>query len=892
MSHLSVNDHLEGILSDFEALKRSFDMEDIDDTPVFSSASPLTSPFSPSQPSVTRTSNGESQLSTGSHQPLYQSRIRISSSCSPSQSPVLKSRITSSLSFNRGTMQMAKINGTASQGLTRVSSFQTRLHPSGFSSSGQGSDSESLHSSTSSLECPLPSKPFQSLRPTQASVGQHGSGIAVSSVTSPVLKKFSSHGNMYHSEIERPGVRLVPVSSKNHGSMPSLDLHIAEDPVPDLVPSPDAGYPPSEGWSSPSPDYKRPTSRNAKSISREPSFSSSSSSSPPTECIPLNCSLTSSPSPPPVFGPIQPATLQKFPVSLQSTIGRSNGSGPEPLNRPLPRTQLRVNLNSTPGVSSHPTKEKTEVAFKSQSQTVVSGRTPSTNSFNNQVAPVSGILMQVPQQELTQETNHVNNVRPSEIHSSTERLRSMMQRANSFNKADHDILQGHCLREDMIIEKSAGRVADLIKSVQETAAHEKLSFASRIQGNGHVTSTPYAHDGLQNQRPPEESRNGVPLPNHCLRSEPKSAVPPEAPVMVSSKEEVAQNTVKEKLQITNSFSEDLSPGTDVVIGSSRMEELRAAEDARMCEDLGREPFGYVGIDSVLDQMKRKAMKYGFEFNIMVVGQSGLGKSTLVNTLFKSKVIRKAPGAGIPKTLEMKAVSQVIEERGMEMRLTVIDTPGFGDQINNQNCWDPIIKYINEQYEKYLREEILVNRKRRIPDSRIHSCIYFIPPTGHWLRPLDLEFMKRLGRIVNVVPVIAKADTLTLEEREEFKQRIRSDLQTHGISVYPQPELDEDPTEALLNDKIRDKIPFAVVGTDEEHQVNGRRVLGRKTKWGIIEVENSSHCEFADLRDLLIRSNLQDLKDITHNIHYESYRVGRLNEKMNGAPSQLKDPSGL
>ncbi|KAG8539160.1 hypothetical protein GDO81_021333 [Engystomops pustulosus] len=235
------------------------------------------------------------------------------------------------------------------------------------------------------------------------------------------------------------------------------------------------------------------------------------------------------------------------------------------------------------------------------------------------------------------------------------------------------------------------------------------------------------------------------------------------------------------------------------------------------------------------------------FSILIIaGQSGLGKSTLVNTLFKSKVIRKAPGAGIPKTLEMKAVSQVIEERGMEMRLTVIDTPGFGDQINNQN----------------------------------------------WLRPLDLEFMKRLGRIVNVVPVIAKADTLTLEEREEFKQRIRSDLQTHGISVYPQPELDEDPTEALLNDKIRDKIPFAVVGTDEEHQVNGRRVLGRKTKWGIIEVENSSHCEFADLRDLLIRSNLQDLKDITHNIHYESYRVGRLNEKMNGAPSQLKDPSGL
>lgn len=37
---------------------------------------------------------------------------------------------------------------------------------------------------------------------------------------------------------------------------------------------------------------------------------------------------------------------------------------------------------------------------------------------------------------------------------------------------------------------------------------------------------------------------------------------------------------------------------------------------------------------------------------------------------------------------------------------------------------------------------------------------------------------------------------------------------------------------------QEKIPFAVVGADQEHQVNGKRVLGRKTKWGIIEGERS------------------------------------------------------
>lgn len=32
-------------------------------------------------------------------------------------------------------------------------------------------------------------------------------------------------------------------------------------------------------------------------------------------------------------------------------------------------------------------------------------------------------------------------------------------------------------------------------------------------------------------------------------------------------------------------------------------------------------------------------------------------------------------------------------------------------------------------------------------------------------------MKRLDHCVNIVPVIAKSDTLTLEEREAFKQRV-------------------------------------------------------------------------------------------------------------------------
>ncbi|XP_035381756.1 septin 9a isoform X2 [Electrophorus electricus] len=329
-------------------------------------------------------------------------------------------------------------------------------------------------------------------------------------------------------------------------------------------------------------------------------------------------------------------------------------------------------------------------------------------------------------------------------------------------------------------------------------------------------------------------------------------------------------------------SEVISSHTSSSSSSSSMAEAGLPEVPPLAgPDKPTMDFSYVGIDAILEQMRRKAMKQGFELNIMVVGQSGLGKSTLMNTLFKSKVSRKSvmgtPEERIPKTIEIKSISHDIEEKGVRMKLTVIDTPGFGDQINNENCWQPIMKFINDQYEQYLQEEINIDRKKRIPDSRVHCCIYFIPPTGHCLRPLDVEFMRRLSKVVNIVPVIAKADTLTLEERDFFKKKIREELRAYSIDVYPQKEFDEDAEDRLINEKIREMIPFAVVGSDQEYQVNGRRLLGRKTKWGTIEVENITHCEFAYLRDLLIRTHMQNIKDIASSIHYEMYRVRRLNE---------------
>ena len=58
------------------------------------------------------------------------------------------------------------------------------------------------------------------------------------------------------------------------------------------------------------------------------------------------------------------------------------------------------------------------------------------------------------------------------------------------------------------------------------------------------------------------------------------------------------------------------------------------------------------------------------------------------------------------------------------------------------------------------------------DSRVHACLYFIAPTGHGLKPLDVEVMKKIHKKVNIIPVIGKADSCTVKEVNMFKTKVR------------------------------------------------------------------------------------------------------------------------
>ncbi|KAJ1533320.1 cell division control protein, partial [Cladochytrium tenue] len=75
--------------------------------------------------------------------------------------------------------------------------------------------------------------------------------------------------------------------------------------------------------------------------------------------------------------------------------------------------------------------------------------------------------------------------------------------------------------------------------------------------------------------------------------------------------------------------------------------------------------------------------------------------------------------------------------------------------------------------------------------------------------------------------------------------------------------------------IRDLLPFAVVGSERNVVVDGKAVRGRRTRWGMINVENEAHCEFVALRNFLTRTHLQELIENTASVHYETFRTKQL-----------------
>ncbi|TDL23318.1 hypothetical protein BD410DRAFT_747416 [Rickenella mellea] len=192
--------------------------------------------------------------------------------------------------------------------------------------------------------------------------------------------------------------------------------------------------------------------------------------------------------------------------------------------------------------------------------------------------------------------------------------------------------------------------------------------------------------------------------------------------------------------------------------------------------------------------------------------------------------------GPPKRTEhLKTASiEISESRFDRILLTVIDTPGLdfseGRELKLERQVSSLVKYIDRQYAETMGEEFKVVRKSK-GDQHVHLCIYMVDPDSvltptqrraksslprktrsevtissiahkapsladeppedaddepdpvhdrPTMSPADIRVIRRLSTRVNVLPVVARSDSLTDEKLDAIKAAIQRDLHVAGL----------------------------------------------------------------------------------------------------------------
>lgn len=149
-------------------------------------------------------------------------------------------------------------------------------------------------------------------------------------------------------------------------------------------------------------------------------------------------------------------------------------------------------------------------------------------------------------------------------------------------------------------------------------------------------------------------------------------------------------------------------------------------------------------------------------NIIVAGKTGVGKSTLINAIFKEKLAET--GVGKPITRHMRKLSK----KGIP--LAIYDTRGF-------ELGGAVQKEVREEIIETIRNGVATNDINK----KIHCIWYCINTSTNRVEPEEIEWLKTFSRDnqITQVPVII---ILTQSVNRKNADKLRSILFDENIDV--------------------------------------------------------------------------------------------------------------
>ncbi|KAK6003942.1 hypothetical protein QM012_008792 [Aureobasidium pullulans] len=213
-----------------------------------------------------------------------------------------------------------------------------------------------------------------------------------------------------------------------------------------------------------------------------------------------------------------------------------------------------------------------------------------------------------------------------------------------------------------------------------------------------------------------------------------------------------------------------------------------------------------------------------QLRIMITGPSGIGKTSLIRSIVQvcEDIVHVDPVVAVDSSstsntpahdvFETHAStksypswwSEVEQGRGLKRRksmgdcilernISFIDTPGWVTSgANDQENMNDAINSIHENIEASLRRNTLSGE---LSDTdllgvlsgsggfQVDVLLYMFHPKSHQITSAEIDVLRRLSALTNIVPIIGRADTCQSDNLMDTKTAIRSRLEAAGIKTF-------------------------------------------------------------------------------------------------------------
>ncbi|SCW46046.1 small GTP-binding protein domain-containing protein [Ruminococcaceae bacterium YRB3002] len=164
------------------------------------------------------------------------------------------------------------------------------------------------------------------------------------------------------------------------------------------------------------------------------------------------------------------------------------------------------------------------------------------------------------------------------------------------------------------------------------------------------------------------------------------------------------------------------------------------------------------VDQVISKLSSE-YDHMSKLNIMVLGKTGVGKSTLINSIFETRVVEA--GVGKPVTNNISKV----EQQGFP--LVLFDTPGL--ELTGANDFDSLTKQITSLIKQYFTDNIEGNE--------IHCILYCVSTASHRFEAAEADFLKSILEGVkdyNVPVIVVLTQSFSRQDAAELKGVIENE----------------------------------------------------------------------------------------------------------------------